>query len=311
MSLTAADPFPRRFRAYLRERFPLGSHLSMVVIYFLANQLLAQRLTQPDAPLHLGSFTALGMLFLLCIFFHLRVFDEHKDAALDRRHYPRRLLSRGIITFPELRRAAAVAILLELTAGLLAGPAALLAVVVSIAFSCILLREFFVPEWLRSHFILYAAAHMLIMPLLTATIFSFTTARPFWEAPWLFWAYALADFFAFANWEVSRKIRMPADELPGVDTYSRHLGIPRSLRVLHGLRLLNTLLAWLVGWRLQLGLFYTLAVILLALAASFGIFHFQRHPTAKRAARLEHFGGAYLIFFYLILAAALWLQPKG
>lgn len=308
MTLTAADPFFRRFRAYLRERFPPGSHLSMVVIYFLANQFLAQRLTQPGEALHIGPFTGLGMLFLLCMFFHLRVFDEHKDAELDRRHYPQRLLSRGVITLAELRRAAAVAISLELLSALLSSPSALLAAGISLLFSLILLREFFVPEWLRSHFILYAVAHMLIMPMLTATIFSFTTARPFWEAPWLFWAYALADFFAFANWEISRKIRMPEDELPGVDTYSRHLGIPNSLRALHGLRLLNTLLAWLVGWRLQLGPGYAAAVFLLAVAASTGIVRFQRNPSAKRAAQLEHYGGAYIIVFYLILAVTLWFQ---
>lgn len=307
-SLTAADPFPRRFRAYLRERFPLGTHLSMVVIYFLANQFLAQRLLRPDAPLTLGPFTALGMLFLLCMFFHLRVFDEHKDAELDQRHYPHRLLSRGIITLAELRRVAAVAIGLELLSALLSSPSALLAVVISLFFSWILLREFFIPVWLRAHFMLYAVAHMLIMPLLTATIFSFTTGRPFWEAPWLFWAYALADFFAFANWEISRKIRIPEDELPGVDTYSLHLGIRGSLWALHLLRLLNTLLAWLVGWRLGLGPVYALAVLLMAGFASIGIVRFTRQPNRARAAQLEHYGGGYILLFYLVLVLALWHQ---
>ncbi|MEX2586819.1 MAG: UbiA family prenyltransferase [Actinomycetota bacterium] len=306
--LTASDPFPRRFRAYLRERFPLGTHLSMVVIYFLANQFLAQRLLQPDAPLVIGPFTALGMLFLLCMFFHLRVFDEHKDANLDLRHYPDRLLSRGVITLAELRTVAAAAIAIELLSGLLSSPAALLAVVISLFFSWVLLREFFVPAWLRARFMLYAVAHMLIMPMLTATIFSFTTGRPFWEAPWLFWAYALADFFAFANWEISRKIRLPEDELPGVDTYSRHLGIRGSLRALHLLRLLNTLLAWLVGWCLELGPAYAIAVLLMAGLASIGIVRFTRQPDRARAAQLEHYGGGYILLFYLVLAVALWQQ---
>src|SRR5690606_3218576 len=34
----------------------------------------------------------------------LRVLDEHKDFERDRQAYPGRLLSRGVVTLPELRR---------------------------------------------------------------------------------------------------------------------------------------------------------------------------------------------------------------
>ena len=119
-----------------------------------------------------------------------------------------------------------------------------------------MLHEFFIRDWLRSHFIIYAISHMLIMPMMTATIFSFTMQRPFWEAPWLFWAYAAADFFAFANWEISRKIRLPEDELEGVSSYSKEFGMFTAGYVVLGLRVLNTILAWIVGIYLNLGTFY-------------------------------------------------------
>ena len=80
--LTLESPFTKRLSTYVAERFPLPNHISMVIIYFLANQFLAQVLGNPGEPLRIGWFTLLGMVFLFCIFFHLRVFDEHKDYSL-------------------------------------------------------------------------------------------------------------------------------------------------------------------------------------------------------------------------------------
>ena len=304
-SLTAESPFHRRLKAYLDERFPLPSHLSMVVIYFLANQFLAQALGRPGEPLQIGWFTPVGMLFLFCIFFHLRVFDEHKDYALDVVHYPHRVLSRGLITLRHLKILGGIAITIEVLCALLSGWPALVAVGVTIVFSWIMLHEFFVAGWLRAHFIVYAISHMLIMPLLTATIFSFTMCRPFWEASWLFWAYAAADFFAFANWEISRKIRVPEDEIEGVDSYSGHFGLFTAGYVAMGLRGLNTILAWVVGIYLELGTFYYVGLVGLLLITIYAQLRFRFYPTRRNAKHLESYAGAYIILFYFVLVAEL------
>jgi len=303
--LTQQTPFRIRLTAYLHERFPLLSHLSMVFIYFLANQFLAQVLGRPDESMQIGWFTPVGMLFLLCIFFHLRVFDEHKDYVEDCVHYPERILSRGLITLKHLKWLGALAIAVEFACAAVSGRNAIIAVSVAIVFSWVMLHEFFVRDWLRARFILYAFAHMLIMPLMTATIFSFTMRRPFWEAPWLFWAYAAADFFAFANWEISRKIRLPEDEIEGVSTYSREFGMFKAAYVVFGLRVLNTALAWIVGVYLSLGLFYYIGLVVLFFGTLAGIVRFRCNPTRKSAKHLESYAGAYIIFFYFILAAEL------
>ncbi len=305
IELNRQSPYLKRLSAYLRERFPLFSHLSMVFIYFLANQFLAQVLSNPDEPLSIGWFTLIGMFFLLCIFFHLRVFDEHKDFCDDVINYPNRILSRGVINLHDLKILALLAVIFELICAAISGWAAVVAVIAAILFSWVMLHEFFISKWLRAHFIIYAVAHMLIMPLLTATIFSFTTQRPFWEAPWLFWAYAIADFFAFSNWEISRKIRMPEDEIDGVDSYSKHLGISRSANIVIVLRVLNTILAWIVGIYLELGTFYYAGLVILFFITLFGMLNFRFKPNRKTAARLEHYGGAYIILFYFVLAAEL------
>lgn len=303
--LTVDSPFSQRLKAYLNERFPLHSHVSMVIIYFLANQFLAQVLGDPGAPLRIGWFTPVGMVFLFCIFFHLRVFDEHKDYELDIAHYPDRVLSKGFITLRHLKILGGIAISTEILCALLNGWSTVVAVAATVAFSWVMLREFFVPRWLRAHFILYSIAHMLIMPLLTATIFSFTMHRPFWEAPWLFWAYAAADFFAFSNWEISRKIRLPEDEIAGVDSYSGHLGAFTAGYIALSLRVLNTVLAWVVGIYLDLGVFYYIGLIVLFLITLFGFLHFRLRPSRRTARNLEAYAGGYIILFYFVLAAEL------
>jgi len=303
--VTLKSPFPRRLMAYLDERFPLPSHVSMVIIYFLANQFLAQVLSCPGQPLRIGGFSLLGMVFLFCLFFHLRVFDEHKDYADDCAHYPNRILSRGLITLKHLKMLGAAAIAVELLAAFLSGNFTAVAVVATILFSWVMLHEFFVRAWLRAHFILYAISHMLIMPLMAATIFSFAMRRPFWEAPSLFWAYAAADFFAFSNWEVSRKIRLPEDEIEGVSSYSKAFGMFAACYVVMGLRILNTLLAGMIGFYLKLGPLYYVGLIVLFLMTLLGLLHFRLHPTRQTAKNLEAYGGGYIIFFYLVLAAEL------
>ena len=305
VNLTLESPFSQRLGAFLAERFPLPNHISMVVIYFLANQFLAQVLGNPGEPLRIGWFTLLGMIFLFCIFFHLRVFDEHKDYADDCRHYPDRILTRGLITLSHLKILGGIAILVELGCAAISGWPAIVAVVVTVLFSWVMLHEFFVSIWLRAHFIVYAISHMLIMPLMTATIFSFTMQRPFWEAPWLFWAYAAADFFAFANWEISRKIRLPEDELEGVSSYSKEFGMFKACNVVLALRILNTVLAWIVGIYLNLGLFYYAGLIVLFFITLYGLLHFRLKPTRQTAKNLEAYGGGYIILFYFVLAAEL------
>lgn len=303
--LTLESPFLKRLNAYLAERFSLPNHICMVIIYFLANQFLAQVLGNPDQPLRIGWFTLLGTVFLFCIFFHLRVFDEHKDYTDDCQNYPERILSRNLITLTHLKILGGIAIIVELFCSAISGWPAIVAVAVTIFFSWIMLHEFFVSTWLRAHFIVYAIAHMLIMPLMTATIFSFTMQRPFWEAPWLFWAYAAADFFAFANWEISRKIRMPEDEIEGVSSYSKEFGMFKAVNVVLVLRILNTILAWIVGIYLHLGTFYYAGLIVLFLVTLYGLLRFRLNPSRKTAKNLEAYGGGYIILFYFVLAAEL------
>jgi 4-hydroxybenzoate polyprenyltransferase len=263
--LTREAPFARRLAAYLGERFPLVGHGVLIAAYYSSNQFLARTLTRPGEPMRYDLSTLLGALTLFCFFFHLRVFDEHKDYAEDRVHYPDRVLQRGLVTPRDLKILGGIAIAAEIVLSLSRGPAAFVAWLAPFAFSLLMLKEFFVREWLKRHFLTYAVSHLLVMPFLSLTVFSFATGRWPWEAPPWFVVYAWVGFFVTFNWEVSRKIRAPEDEIEGVDSYTRVFGTYGAAYIVLLIRVIDTALVALVGWHLGLSPWFYAALVALFL----------------------------------------------
>jgi 4-hydroxybenzoate polyprenyltransferase len=306
--LTRESPFARRLSAYLAERFPLASHGLLIAAYYSSNQFLARTLTEPGRPMHYDVSTLLGAVTLLCFFFHLRVFDEHKDYAEDLVHYPHRVLQSGVMTLRNLKLLGGLAIAAEIVLSALRGRAAFVAWLAAFLFSVLMLKEFFVPGWLKRHFLVYAVSHLLVMPLLALMVFSFATGRWPWEAPFWFGVYAWVGFFVTFNWEVSRKIRVPEDEIEGVDTYTRIFGTYGAAWVVLLIRMVDTALVSLVGWHLGLSPWFYAALIALFAVSLVGFFQFRFHTNRKTAKRMELYAGMYVIAFDVILAAAIVAQ---
>jgi 4-hydroxybenzoate polyprenyltransferase len=300
--LTHEAPFPRRLAAYLAERFPVLGHGVLICAYYSSNQFLARVLTEPGRPMRYDVSSLLGALTLFLFFFHLRVFDEHKDYAEDCVHYPRRVLQSGLITLRDLKVLGGIAIGLEILLAALRGPAPLVAWGVAFVFSVLMLKEFFVREWLKRHFLVYAVTHLLVMPFLSLMVFAFATGRWPWEAPFWFWMYAWVGFFVTFNWEVSRKIRAPEDEIEGVETYTRIFGTYGAAYLVLLLRVIDTGLVALVGWHLGLSPWFYAALVALFLVCLVGFFQYRFHTSRKTAKRMEIYAGMYIIAFDLILA---------
>lgn len=300
--LTREAPFPRRLSAYLAERFPLLGHGVLIAAYYSSNQFLARVLTEPGRPMHYDLSTLFGALTLFCFFFHLRVFDEHKDYAEDLVHYPQRVLQSGLITLRDLKVLGGIAIAAQVVLSALRGPAALTSWFLPFGFSLLMLKEFFAREWLKRHFLVYATSHLLVMPLLSLMVFSFATGRWPWEAPFWYWMYAWVGFFVTFNWEVSRKIRAPEDEIEGVDTYTRVFGTYGAAYVVLLIRVIDTALVALVGWHLGLSVWFYAALVALFLVCLVGFFQYRFHTSRKTAKRMETYAGMYIIAFDLILA---------
>jgi 4-hydroxybenzoate polyprenyltransferase len=303
--LTHQSPLLRRLWAYLQERFPLGQQGLLIVSYYSSNQFLAHVLLRPENPMHYSWSSLGGAAVLLCFFFHLRVFDEHKDFVTDSKHYPDRVLQRGLITLTHLKIMGGIAIGIELLLCALNGLPALLALSAALLFSILMLKEFFVGKWLEKHFILYAVSHMLVMPLLALMIFSYASGAYFWQAPFYFKLYAWVGFFVTFNWEISRKIRAPEDEREGIETYSHIFGTYNAARIVLGIRVVDTAMVAFVGYHLSLPLWFYGALIGLFILCLFGYVRFRRQTTARNAQRLETYAGLYIIAFDLILALAI------
>lgn len=303
--VTRSDPYVTRLRAYMRERFPLFGHVLLIISYYSSNQFLARALIDPGEPMQYTLRSLLGAATLLFFFFHLRVFDEHKDFSEDSRFHPQRVLQRGVITLADLRVLAALCIAAEIVLATISGFAALTGLGIAFVFSLLMLKEFFAGEWLKRHFLVYATSHMLLMPLLSLMVFSFATGRMPWTAPGIFWLYAFVGFFVTFNVEVSRKIRAPEDEVAGLDSYSKIFGTYGAAWLVLGLRVIDTTLVSIVGYAIGVSPWFYVAVVVLLLVTLGTFVRFRTHTSASTAKALERNAGLYLIAFDLILAIEL------
>jgi 4-hydroxybenzoate polyprenyltransferase len=295
----------KHFLAYLNERFPPIANVLLILTYYSSNQFLAFALTQPGPVMHYDAWSFLGMLMLVLFFFHIRVFDEHKDYEEDCRYFPNRVLQRGLITLRHLKIAGAIAIAIEITVCALRGPRALTAWAIAFGFTLLMLREFFAHDFLKPRFLLYATSHMLIMPLLSLLVFSFATRRWPWEAPPWFWVYAFVGFFVTFNWEVSRKIRAPEREIDGVDSYTKIFGTFGAAYLVLAIRAIDTALVAAVGWHLGFSRWFYLALVALYAVCLFGFFQYRFRPTPRHAKMMEVYAGMYMIVFDLLVAVEL------
>ncbi len=300
--LSIQSPLAARFFAWTQERFPLLNYGILILSYYSSNQFLAHALDSECGKMSYSLRSLLGAVTVLCMFFHLRVFDEHKDYEDDCKYHPGRVLQRGLIRLYHLKIAGAIAIALELVIGLILGPQVLLSILIALAFSILMLKEFFVGEWLRKHFLIYATSHMLIMPLFAIVVYSIATNLYIWDAPGWFWVYSFVGFFVTFNWEVSRKIRAPGDEIDGVETYSSIFGPYGAAYIVLAIRVVDTLMVALVGHHLGLSPWFYAVLIALYIVCLTGFLQFRFNTNRKNAHRMEAYAGMYIIAFDLTLA---------
>jgi 4-hydroxybenzoate polyprenyltransferase len=296
---------PARWGTYLAERFPPLGHGLLIFSFYSSNQFLAHALTAPGEPMRYDLSSLIGALAILGVFLHLRIFDDHKDYVEDSQHFPNRALQRGAVTLRDLKWLLAVVVGAEFLLAALRGPGALVSIAIVMGFSLLMLKEFFAREWLKQRFLLYASTHMLILPLMAIAIFSFATGDYPWQAPGWYWLYSLVGFCVAFNWEISRKIRAPEEEIEGVDTYTKRFGTYGAAYLVLAIRVLDTALVALVAIHLDLsGWFYAWLIILFAVCM-IGFFQYRFRTCPATARRMQTYAGLYIVAFDLALAIEL------
>jgi 4-hydroxybenzoate polyprenyltransferase len=224
-------PIWDRLWIYQAERLPLPRTGFLLAVFTSAA--INYSAASAGRPLPGWPTYLVAWLVALIFFFQLRAFDEVKDADNDRRYRPERPIPRGLISLKLITGLAFGGIpIAALTAGLL--DFRLVLPLAAVWFwGALMTVEFFVPDWLKSRPFLYLVSHMIILPLITL----FATACE-WLPAGARPTSALLVFLAisFINGtiiEIGRKVYAPANERPGVETYSAAVG-PANAALLWG-----------------------------------------------------------------------------
>lgn len=219
----------RRLSTYTNERFPLKAYVPMILLASWAATGFA-RTSARQSGLSLAA-VGTAAITLLAGFFALRVADEHKDATSDRAHRPELPVARGLVTLAELRGVAATLAAVAIVANVLRAPALLITLALVVFWLTLMTLEFFARDWLRARPALYLASHMVSMPLLLLHATAVDWLAEGRGVPRGLGFFLAASYATGLVLEVGRKIRAPADERPGVETYTSVWGARRALTV--------------------------------------------------------------------------------
>jgi 4-hydroxybenzoate polyprenyltransferase len=226
----ARAPLLRRLVTYQAERFPLAAYVPMVAAAAFAAVAWSRAARGALGFVPAGRFVV-GALTMLAVFLLLRIADEHKDAAVDRTARPELPVPRGLVTLAELRVVGGLVAGAVLLANALSAPALLWPLLLIGLWGALMTREFFAPAWLRARPTIYLLSHMVIMALVMLYGSGLDWVADAASAPPALWLFLLAAYLNGLVLEIGRKLKEPAAERPGVETYTVVWGAHRARRV--------------------------------------------------------------------------------
>jgi 4-hydroxybenzoate polyprenyltransferase len=287
-----------RWWVYQRERFPLIAHGILILAFSSSavcfSSLLRGRPVLP--PLRVVA-VAFGTAFLF--FLQLRIADEFKDFEEDSRYRPYRPVPRGLVSLRELGVLGAIAAAIQLCLGLALDPSIVLLLAVAWVYLALMSKEFFVGKWLKRHPVPYLISHMAIIPLVDF----YATACDWWPAgrgmpPGLGW-FVAASYSNGIVVEIGRKIRAPADEETGVNTYSALWGPTTAALIWLGAMLITGICATLAAVQINFVIPVVVVLLTMWLTAGVVVWRFLAAPTKGRSKLIETLAGVWTILLYL------------
>lgn len=205
-----------RWWTFTQERFHLGAHLPLVLLFAFANYYVP---LQVDF-LHMeNSRLVLFFFLILSFFFRMRVFDEIKDYEVDLKVNPHRPLARKLLSIRQARVMILFLFLFEALLALSMGQMVFMFYLLPAFYSILMFEEFFIGDWIRTHLTTYAVSHTFVSFLLSMLGFVIAT-HTFGFQDEIF-AFFLMNWCYFNLFEFARKSFAPAEEKPNVESYSR------------------------------------------------------------------------------------------
>ena len=225
MSTSASmnDALSSRIFAWMDERFPFKNALLFFILYLTSAVVARSTL---DGEVQVSLVDVLACIVTWSLFLVIRIFDEHKDYALDVVNHPQRVLQSGLITLKHLKVLGAVAVVVQLVFSLysdgFAFGGATISYLIMFTYLCLMGAEFFCGEWLEKRLTLYAFSHMLIMPLIVFWLANLAVPNAVLnESLMVMMLLAFISGFCF---EITRKTKGIEEERDTVDSYSRIFG---------------------------------------------------------------------------------------
>jgi 4-hydroxybenzoate polyprenyltransferase len=291
-----------RWWIYQRERFPLAAHGPLVAA-FSFSALSFSALLRGDSRMPDPGAIVVGFVTSLLFFLQLRIADEFKDFEEDSRFRPYRPVPRGLVRLRELAVLFVLSALVQLGLALWLAPRLALLLAGVWVYLGLMSKEFFARDWLKARPVTYMWTHMLIVPMVDF----YATACDWWvrgatPPPGLSWFVAVSFLNGFVI-EIGRKLRAPADEEEGVQTYTALWGRGRAIAMWMGALLLTALCAMaaarLIGFAVPVGVL----LVVVLLAASLVAAGFWRSQEAGAGRRFETVSGLWTLCMYLGLGA--------
>lgn len=220
-----------RMTLWVNERFPLANTPLFFILWFLSFS-VAMPAQKSISPVKI----ALGCLLSLSFFLLLRVLDEHKDYADDCLHHPQRVLQQGIISLTHLKVLGALCLLIQLGGIALFAegrPQIWLSWGLLLCWTLLMTKEFFVAEWLKRHFSIYALSHTLVMPFVIGWLATLASPAATFNRPVIL--LMLLAFLCGLSFEITRKCKGPDEDREEVTTWSQLYGRPLSVLMIIGL----------------------------------------------------------------------------
>lgn len=275
--ITPTSSFISRFFYWSNDRFPF---FNVIVAFVMAFSIKGIFIGQNAFDWRLADFL-LGMLFLTLLFI-LRVMDEHKDFESDKSYHPDRAVQKGIIALKELRLLGILALAVQFICLFYLSKISSMTFLfwaLVLIWSFLMLKEFFVKNWLRTHLFTYSILHLLISPFMFLTGWVFYSQT---QSEFDFLKLAILMSLSLTTglmFEVARKNRSAEEDAKGELSFSLIWGRKTSGLVLN---FLSTAALILGGLYIQTGLvfmsFYFVIGTLLLIAIIKSHHDFNKNP---------------------------------
>jgi 4-hydroxybenzoate polyprenyltransferase len=286
-----------RWWIYQKERFPIFAHGTLIAAFSACAVAYSSMLSSAPLPAWQIYVTAFVVCFLM--FLQLRIADEFKDKEEDAKWRPYRAVPRGLVKLSELRVVFIIAAIIQASVAILLEPRLFWVLAIAWSYLALMSVEFFCRDWLKNKPVIYLISHMGIMPLVDY----FGTAcewlpRGSATPSGIAWFLA-ASFFNGIVIEFGRKIRLPADEEEGVDTYSQLWGMKCAALLWLGAMAATMACATIAASRIGFTIPLVSALGFLLILSSALAYRFTRQNLHGK--KIEAITGVWTLALYLML----------